>query len=138
MNLESGSRKTNGMDLFSYLIFLGLYFCISHSSSKHQLSLSESTDIETDILPSKANLATANSNLVLKWVPGVMLGWWFTGRGDSEKVITDWEHTRNLGTCWIRHNSQVGSAAIATSKDLLHTRVFNMDQIFQDFFLKKL
>lgn len=66
MSLDAEAGKKNGMDLFHYLIFLGLYFCISHSSSKHQLSLSESTDIETDILPSKANLATANSNLVLK------------------------------------------------------------------------
>lgn len=59
------------LHLFHYLILLELYFYISsHSSSKHQLSLSESTDKEIDILPSKVNLATANLNSVSKGVQG--------------------------------------------------------------------
>lgn len=74
--MNARSRK---IDLFHYLISLELYFYInSHRPSKYQLSLSEFRDKEADILPSKDNLATANPNLIAKWVPRVMLGWWFT------------------------------------------------------------
>lgn len=55
------------IDLFHHLISSELYlYIISHSSSKPQLSLSEFSDKEIDILPSKATLATANPNLGVK------------------------------------------------------------------------
>lgn len=94
--LDARSRKK--IDLLLYSKSLELYFCIiSHSSSKHQLSLSESADTEIDILPSKANLVTANLNLVSKWISGVMLGWWFTGKGVILIRLSQAENTLEAG-----------------------------------------
>lgn len=87
--------------LFHYLILLELYFYVSsHSSSKHQLSLSESTDKEIDILPSKVNLATANLNSVSKGVQGSCSNDGFSEGCDFDKVIADWEHVGLHGPWW--------------------------------------
>ena len=70
---------------------------ISHSSSKHPLSLSEFTNTEIDILPSEANLATVNPNSVAKCVPRVMLGWWFAVNQGALIRLSQTENTWGAG-----------------------------------------
>lgn len=89
--------ETENLDLFHYLTSPELYFhTISHSFSKHELSQSESTDKEVDILPSKTNLATANPRLVSRGHVSIMV---YGEGGDFDEVITEWEPT----TGWEGH-----------------------------------
>ena len=118
------------IDLFHYLISFELcFYIISHSSSKHPLSLSEFTDKEIDILPSKANLATVNPNLVAKCVPRVMLGWWFTVDQGTLIRLSQTENTWGAG---VRHAEL--HIILKSIQDLRAHLIWghsNLDKLFQ-------
>ena len=118
------------IELFHYLISFELcFYIISHSSSKHPLSLSEFTDKEIDILPSKANLATVNPNLVAKCVPRVMLGWWFTVDQGTLIRLSQTENTWGAG---VRHAEL--HIILKSIQDLRAHLIWghsNLDKLFQ-------
>lgn len=59
----------------------------------------------------------------------------YSEEGDSDKVITDWEHKRGCnGQCWSRHNSQVNSATVSGSKKPPFIwGLSNLEKLFQKY-----